>query len=244
MCPYDMDLSEGENNKGKELCRSMMPFRNFSYLCPVFQIDKGCMARFGYYFDTNDQIELARTIQWMNDFGCEDIVRDTMDYEKLRPRWQQTVEKLKKGDVLVVYKLSNALRGARELLFFLEFCRIRNIRIISVADRIDTDERLFTDIANMTAHIFDVLANFTFEVTALKNKVSANNRMNKKKLAMRKVGTSKLERNANIINLYKSGYPIEQIWKLSGFRSRSSVFRILNDAGIKLQRGNGRKKNN
>ena len=200
------------------------------------------MAKVGYYFETNDQAELSRALQWMNDYGCDIIAKDSMEYEKLRPQWQQAVEKLKTGDELVVYKLSNAIRGARELLFFLEFCRITRIRIISVLDRIDSHQLLFPEVENMTAHIFDVLAAFTSETVGLKKKVASIQRANKKQLAKRQVGISKLERNMNVINLYKSGYPINEIWKLSGFRSRSSVFRILNDAGIKLQRGNGRKK--
>ena len=141
-----------------------------------------------------------------------------------------------------MYKLSNAIRGSRELLFFLEFCRLKNIRIISVLDRIDSHQQLFQDIENMTLHIFDVLANFTSESVELKKKVTSIQRTSKKQLAKRQVGVSKLERNMNVINLYKSGYPINEIWKQSGFRSRSSVFRILNDAGIKLQRGNWKKK--
>lgn len=200
------------------------------------------MAKFGYYFDTDDREELAAAFRWMSDFGCEEIAKDTIEYEKLRPQWQQTIERLRNGDVLVVYKLSNAIRGARELLFFMEFCRIREIRILSIADRIDTGGELFADTGNVTVHLFDVLAVFTSEVATLKNRVASKVRTNKKKLAKRRVGLSKLERNTNIINLYKSGYPIEQIWKLSGFRSRSSVFRVLNDAGVKLQRGYTRRK--
>lgn len=200
------------------------------------------MSKFGYYFETNNQTELIQALQWMNNYGCDTIAKDSIEYEKLRPQWQQTVEKLESGDELVVYKLSNAIRGSRELLFFLEFCRLKNIRIISILDRIDSHQLLFQDIENMTLHIFDVLANFTAESVELKKKVTSIRRTNKKQLAKRQVGVSKLERNMNVINLYISGYPISEIWKQSGFRSRSSVFRILNDAGIKLQRGNWKKK--
>lgn len=214
-----------------------------NFIIPLHQIPKNIqvMAKFGYYFETNNQTELVQALQWMSDYGCDAIAKDSIEYEKLRPQWQQTVEKLETGDELVVYRLSNAIRGARELLFFLDFCRLKNIRIISVLDRIDSHEQLFQDIDNMTLHIFDVLANFTSQTVELKKKVTSIQRTNKKQLAKRQVGISKLERNMNVINLYKSGYPINEIWKLSGFRSRSSVFRILNDAGIKLQRGNRRK---
>jgi hypothetical protein len=46
-----------------------------------------------------------------------------------------------------------------------------------------------------------------------------------------------MDREKTVINLYAAGHPIEEIWKASGFRSRSSVFRILNKHGIKLNRG-------
>lgn len=48
----------------------------------------------------------------------------------------------------------------------------------------------------------------------------------------------KLDREKTVINLYAAGHPIDEIWRASGFKSRSSVFRILNKHGIKLNRGN------
>lgn len=48
----------------------------------------------------------------------------------------------------------------------------------------------------------------------------------------------KLDREKTVVNLYVAGHPIDEIWRASGFRSRSSVFRILNKNGIKLNRGN------
>ena len=48
----------------------------------------------------------------------------------------------------------------------------------------------------------------------------------------------KLDREKTVVNLYVAGHPIDEIWRASGFRSRSSVFRILNKHGIKLNRGN------
>ena len=48
----------------------------------------------------------------------------------------------------------------------------------------------------------------------------------------------KLDREKTVINLYVAGHPIDDIWRASGFKSRSSVFRILNKHGIKLNRGN------
>ena len=48
----------------------------------------------------------------------------------------------------------------------------------------------------------------------------------------------KLDREKTVINQYVAGHPIDEVWRVSGFRSRSSVFRILNKHGVKLNRGN------
>jgi len=37
--------------------------------------------------------------------------------------------------------------------------------------------------------------------------------------------------------MYKSGHTVDDIWKTSGFKRRSSVFRILNAVGVDLNRG-------
>lgn len=50
--------------------------------------------------------------------------------------------------------------------------------------------------------------------------------------------TQKLDREKTVENLCVAGHPIDEIWRASGFRSRSFVFRILNKNGIKLNRGN------
>ena len=46
-----------------------------------------------------------------------------------------------------------------------------------------------------------------------------------------------IDREKNIVNMYNNNYSIDDIWKVSGFKSRSSVFRILNKYGVKLNRG-------
>ena len=55
---------------------------------------------------------------------------------------QATVEtahgELERGDEIVLSKFSNAVQGVRELASFIELCRIKVIRIISIHDRIDS----------------------------------------------------------------------------------------------------------
>ena len=49
---------------------------------------------------------------------------------------------------------------------------------------------------------------------------------------------SKEDREKTIVSMYNSGHSIDDIWSsVSGFHSRSSVFRILNRYGVTLNRG-------
>lgn len=47
----------------------------------------------------------------------------------------------------------------------------------------------------------------------------------------------RMDRGKTTINLYAAGHPIDDIRKASGFHSHSSVFRIQNKYGVKLNRG-------
>jgi len=48
---------------------------------------------------------------------------------------------------------------------------------------------------------------------------------------------NKQERESTIVSMHNNGHAIDDIWTVSGFRSRSSVFRILNKYGVKFNRG-------
>ena len=42
---------------------------------------------------------------------------------------------------------------------------------------------------------------------------------------------------ATFLEFCRARHPIDEVWRASGFRSRSSVFRILNKHGVTLNRG-------
>ena len=88
-----------------------------------------------------DRLEEDR--QWMNDYGCIRIVEESDENERNRPLWKQLMVALQRGDELVISKFSNALRGSRELATFLEYCRVKGIRVISIHDQIDSKNELF-----------------------------------------------------------------------------------------------------
>lgn len=193
------------------------------------------MAKFGYILKTPMLETLEEDKKWMEDFGCVDvIVEPVKSGDRDRFQWDQLTEKLQCGDTIVVPKLSNALHGARQLVFFLEFCRIQNIRLVSIHDKIDTSNALFPEAK--TSDVLTAIALLPKEANAIRKYSSHVSQIRRKMASSTTKSISKAERNRKIVGMYLEGYSIEDIHAKSGFRSRSSVFRILKDANVNLRR--------
>ena len=192
------------------------------------------MAKVGYIFlaEAYESIESDRA--WMEKFGCVRIVEEKTEDEKLRPEWKALLMSLERGDELVLSKFSNALRGTRELSFFLELCRIKVIRIISINDKIDSKDEVFP--AMKTSDFLDMIGSLPAEVATLRKASTHIMRLRTVKTKT-KATKSRQERETTIVNMYNSGHSIDDIWTVSGFKSRSSIFRILKKYGIALNRG-------
>ena len=196
------------------------------------------MAKIGYIMVPSHYENLESDKSWMQDYGCVRIIEENEEDEKARPLWKQLMTVLDRGDELVISKFSNALRGSRELASFLEFCRIKVIRVISIHDQIDTEDKLFPD--TKPSDVLQMMGSLPEEVLVLRKAAAHIVKLKEKMIvAMPKVTTSKekrLDREKTVVNLYVAGHSIDDIWRASGFHSRSSVFRILNKHGIKLNR--------
>ena len=182
--------------------------------------------------DGYDAIETDK--QWMKDFGCCRIVEEKAANEKMRPDWKQLLMTLERGDVLVLSKISNALRGVRELSVFLELRRIKVVRIISIHDKLDSKDEVFPTLP--TEAMLNIIGGLPSEVAVLRKNNTHVERLQQVK-SKTKATKSRQEREMTIVNMYNGGHSIDDIWHISGFRSRSSVFRILNKHGITLNRG-------
>ena len=194
------------------------------------------MAKIGYMLLAPRYVEAEEDKVWMEKFGCYDIIQEEYpDNEKSREQWDGLLARIQPGDTLVIPKLSNALKSARQLVFFLEFCRIQNVRLVSIHDKIDSGDELFPE--TKTSDVLTAIALLPKEANAVRVPSKPFQRMRRKIKAMSKKQLGRAERNRRIINMYREGFSIDDIIDQSGFKSRSSVFRILNDAGVDLNRG-------
>ena len=66
---------------------------------------------------------------------------------KERTAWDGTDcwRPLARATRVVISKLAHIVKGARQLSFFLEFCRIKSVRLVSLHDGIDSANELFPE---------------------------------------------------------------------------------------------------
>ena len=180
--------------------------------------------------------------EWMKRFGCTEIMEEKQECGPLRAEWNKLLRRLNKGDELVVPKLSYIIRETRQLSYLLEYCRLKEIRLISIHDCIDSGNELFpetqmSDILNVVALLPKEAFDIRKSSDAVRKSSDAIRKVKSRMRTLSPVDYNRIERKECVVNMYKSGHLINEIWKASGFRSRSSVFRVLKEAGITLNRG-------
>lgn len=194
------------------------------------------MATIGYIMTAPNYTDFAEDAKWMEEFGCVEIVKEELPMsEKTRMLRESLIGRLQFGDTIVISTLSNALRGARQLVFFLEFCRVQNIRLVSIHNKIDSGNELFPN--TQTSDVLTAIALLPKETNAIRKSSRHITKMKKHIDSLSTKAINRAERNKRVVNMYLEGFSIDEIHAQSGFRSRSSIFRILNDANVNLNRG-------
>lgn len=163
--------------------------------------------------------------------GCEKIFGDPIEREEKRSQWKKMLNEVKRKDEIVILCLSNAVRGLAQLASFFEMCRIKKLRVISLRDKFDSSDIMFT---SSISQLIDAIGALPGDILSIK---ISGARM---KAARRKKDTSfqitKEERYQRCVDLYNAGIPLKEIKTEVGFSSSSSVYRILENKGIKVNR--------
>lgn len=93
--------------------------------------------------------------------GCEKIFEETASgAQKDRPELSKAVGYLRKGDVLVVWKLDRLARSLKQLIETVEDLERRGIGFVSLTESIDTT----TPGGRLIFHVFGALAEFEREL--------------------------------------------------------------------------------
>ena len=193
------------------------------------------MAKLGYLFLSRNLVTRDEDRAWMKEFGCTDIIEDEGIQERFRPEWRRMLAHLKDGDEIVVSKLSNALRGIREFGVFLGLCKDYGVRIVSIHDEIDSKGELFPDTS--VGAVLDVIGRSSHEATLIRRSEARMLQRRKDIKPKTEKEGMRMKKEKTVVSMYNAGHSIDDIWKVSGYRSRTSVFRVLNRNGVKLNRG-------
>lgn len=188
--------------------------------------------RLGYImFSPGPESNSEDEINALKSAGCEKIFGDPIEREEKRSQWKKMLNEVKRKDEIVILCLSNAVRGLAQLASFFEMCRIKKLRVISLRDKFDSSDIMFT---SSISQLIDAIGALPGDILSIK---ISGARM---KAARRKKDTSfqitKEERYQRCVDLYNAGIPLKEIKTEVGFSSSSSVYRILENKGIKVNR--------
>ncbi len=195
------------------------------------------MSKIGYILlsSTNDRQE--EDIKSLETIGCEQIIKEREEDEVTRPKWRKTMANLDRNDTLVIIQFRNAVRGTRELATLFDFCREANIRLISIRDRIDSEDALFPA---DTSNILRTIGQLPQDISALRK--SSSRLQNYKRRFNAKETQERNNRNKHITELYLGGYSIDEIREEAKIHSKGTIYRILKENGIEPNRRNQKKK--
>lgn len=187
--------------------------------------------RLGYIMFNSLPENIEEDINRLEAVGCDKIFKEQLEHEEKRPQWKKLLKEVGRNDEIVILGLSNAVRGLTQLAGFFELCRIKKIRIISLDDRFDSCDRMFSA---STSQLVNAIGSFPGDILSLKTSSARISAARKKKKSSFQI--SRDEREKRCVELYNNGTCIEDIKVETGFRSNSSVYRILKNNGVKVNR--------
>lgn len=192
------------------------------------------MAIIGYITNsgTIDKALLEVTRDTMNNLHCDKVYEDSTHDNTERPWLKYIMEEVKEGDTIVFHKLSNALANLVELTNLFRLCKNRQIRIVSVADQIDTSMLLYDSTAK---DMMVCLTTFSAESYADKHKSKKLEHVpdSVKIIEKRRLQN---EREMEIVHMYMCEFSYEEIKKAIGINSSRTIANALRKHGIKFCR--------
>ncbi|WP_017732425.1 recombinase family protein [Nafulsella turpanensis] len=175
---------------------------------------------------TQDQ-KLELQLDDLKSYGCEIIFKEKISGKsKDRPQLEKMVDQLRKGDVVVVWKLDRLGRSLKDLIELISSFREQGVEFVSLKDGIDTG----TATGRFTFNIFASLAEFEREIirertTSGLEAARARGRKGGRPKGLSKEATAKAK-SAKI--LYESGEKTVPEISASLGISRATCYRYLN----------------
>ena len=184
------------------------------------------MNNIGYIGNAHNFEHWQNCMDRMKQHGCSDIHVEERKGRK-RPQWDAFIDSLDNGDSAVLVSFDNAFRNFNDMVFFIKYCTKMNIRIISLNDKLDTQDKLFPE--TRTANTLELIC----KVFAKRDRNSHDDL--EAELYSNDFADRKLKRYKLVINMYKAGYSVKEIMEKTGYKGKSNIYRVLHKYNVRME---------
>lgn len=137
------------------------------------------------------------------------------------------LKNLQEKDTIIVYCLTDIFLYIESFLLFLRFTKSHDIRLISISDEIDSEDKVFS--LPSSGRIIEI-------ISILKKKKSDSTPNDiESDLFSESKHDRMLKRHSLVINLYSANYKIKDILILSGYKSKKNIYLILSKYNINIR---------
>ena len=186
------------------------------------------MARYGYLLHEAKDT----TMDAMVTMGCCRIFRESRFDTMTRPQRKNLLRQIGDNDEIVVPRLCHVVNGCTQLAVFLEYCDVRNIRLVSVEDRIDTAGILYD--GESDRNIVSAFKTLASDVSDIK-KGNGEKPLQTQSPVQTSAKERRTQRDSRVISMYLTGLNTGEILRLNNI-SKTTLFRVLRKHGIPTER--------
>jgi DNA invertase Pin-like site-specific DNA recombinase len=165
--------------------------------------------------------------------GCELIFEEKASGAKSdRPELRRMIDQLRKGDIVVIWKLDRLGRSLRDLVNLVTEIQDKGAGLKSLNDSIDTT----TPQGKLTFHLFAALAEFERDIISERTKAGLESARARGRKGGRPKGLSEQAKNKAIIaeTLYREGgFSVKQICQHLDI-ARSTFYKLLKYRGVQV----------
>ena len=184
------------------------------------------MNNIGYIGNAHNFEHWQNCMDRMKQHGCSDIHVEERKGRK-RPQWDAFIDSLDNGDSAVLVSFDNAFRNFNDMVFFIKYWTKMGIRIISLDDGLDTQDKLFPE--TRTANTLELIC----KVFAKRDRNSHDDL--EAELYSNDFADRKLKRYKLVINMYKAGYSVKEIMEKTGYKGKSNIYRVLHKYNVRME---------
>lgn len=163
--------------------------------------------------------------------GCELFFEEKASGAKSdRPELRRMIDQLRKGDIVIIWKLDRLGRSLRDLVNLVTEIQDKGTGLKSLNDSIDTT----TPQGKLTFHLFAALAEFERDIISERTKAGLESARARGRKGGRPKGLSEQAKNKAIIaeTLYREGnFSVKQICQHLDI-ARSTFYKLLKYRGV------------